>query len=161
MAIVLACILGGALLIQFFLHEIPCPLCLLQRVGMLGVASGALLNVRFLPAKRHYGVSLFFAVFGGFTALRQFFLHVCPGFPTFGEPFWGLSLYTWSFLVFACSVLYIAILLMVFNGKQGLISDKHHPNWWGNLAFLLVFLVAFVNIIASLWQCGLSACTDV
>ena len=114
-ALIIACVLFGGFGIQFFEHEEPCPLCLLQRIGMIGVASGALMNCRFGPNKAHYGLSLLAAFYGGFIALRQIALHVCPDFRTFGEPFWGLSLYTWSFLLFSCSVLYSGLLLLIFN----------------------------------------------
>lgn len=156
LALILACVLGGALGIQFFKHEVPCALCMLQRLGMLGVAAGALMNVKFGPRKMHYGLCLFAAIFGGFVALRQISLHVCPEFPTFGVPFWGLSLYTWSFIVYACSILYVGLLLMIFDHEAQPAIPR--PNWWGRLAFALVFLVAGLNIFSALWVCGLGAC---
>jgi len=179
MAVLLSAVLWGALAIQFIKHEMPCPLCFLQRLGMLGVASGALMNVKFGPRKAHYGFSLFFAVFGGFVALRQIALHVCPGFPIFGHPFWGLSLYTWSFIVFASSIFYIGSLFLIFDkstftilskgaaereGAAGSTKDLHmipyFHRWW-QIAFILVFLVALTNCIGVLWQCGLGPCKDI
>lgn len=160
LAIIIASVLWGALGIQFFKHEIPCAFCLMQRLGMIGVAAGALMNVKFGPRKLHYGLCLFSAIFGGFVALRQISLHVCPQFPTFGVPFWGLSLYTWSFIVFASSIFYIGLLLMFFDRNEYPIAHVT-PNWWGQLAFAVVFLVAVTNIFAALWVCGLSACGEV
>ncbi len=159
-ALILAAILWGALAIQFFKHEEPCPLCLLQRLGMLGMASGALMNVRFGPRKSHYGLSLFSAVFGGFVALRQMFLHVCPQFPKFGVPFWGLSLYTWSFITFAASIFYIGLLLLFFDHqKEEMETPRSDP--FGLFAFIVLFLVALTNIFSTLWLCGLSACDEI
>ena len=157
MALIIAGVLWGALCIQFFKHEEPCPLCLLQRLGMLGVAIGALMNVKFGTRQMHYGLSLISAIFGGFVALRHISLHICPGFPTFGHPFWGLSLYTWSFFVFVSSVAYIALLFLIFDHRE----EKVHPSrvtWFGHFSFILVFLVALTNIFTTLWQCGLSVC---
>ena len=161
LALLLAVILWGAFGIQFFKHEQPCPLCLLQRLGMLGVAAGALMNVKFKPHKFYYGLSLLSAAFGGFVALRHIFLHICPGFPTFGHPFWGLSLYTWSFIIFACTIVYIALLLIFFDSKEPPNLKEGRLNWWGQLAFVLTFLVALTNIFMTLHQCGLSVCADV
>lgn len=156
MALIISGVLWGALGIQFFGHEEPCPLCLLQRLGMMAVASGALMNVKFGIRRLHYGLSLLSAVFGGFVASRHFLLHVCPGFPTFGKPVWGLSLYTWSFLVFACSVVYIAFLFLFFNHNE---KEKVVPiTWFGHLSFILVFLAALTNIFATLWLCGFGPC---
>ena len=46
--ILLICIiLISALYFQFGLHEEPCPLCLLQRMAMMGVILGLSLNIYF------------------------------------------------------------------------------------------------------------------
>jgi disulfide bond formation protein DsbB len=36
-----------ALFYQFAFHELPCPLCLLQRVGLFFIAFGAIMNIRY------------------------------------------------------------------------------------------------------------------
>lgn len=155
MALILAGILWGALGVQYIAKEEPCPLCYLQRLGMLGVASGVLMNVRWGVRKRHYGLSLFSAVFGGFVALRQFFLHVCPGYPKFGEPVFGLNLYTWSFIIFSCCIAYISLLFLLFPSRE---KEESAVTWFGHLSFILVFLIALANIFAILLQCGLGPC---
>lgn len=156
-AIIIAGVLLGAFTIQYFKQEEPCPLCLLQRLGMMGVAAGALMNCKFGPRKMHYGLSLISVIFGGFVALRQICLHICPGFPTFGIPLWGLSLYTWSFLVFACSVAYIGLLLLIFDHSDKE-EGKETINWWSHLAFALTLLVSLGNVIYTFYECGLTAC---
>lgn len=156
-ALILASVLLGALIIQYFKHEQPCPLCFLQRLSMLGVGACVLLNARFAPRKRHYGFAMFFAILGSFIALRQIALHVCPSFPTFGLPFWGLSLYTWSFIVFVCTICYNALLLVIFDRDY---SPSHEMGAPAHLAFFLLTLVAFSNIFAALDVCGLSVCYD-
>lgn len=158
MVIIISLILFGAFGVQIFAHETPCPLCFLQRLGMLGVACGAALNIRFGIHPAHYGLAMLSSALGGFIALRQIALHVCPGFPTFGVPFFGLSLYTWSFLVFACSVVYIALLMLIFGTKA---DKKPTLNVWDYSSFVLLFVAAFGNIIASLIQCGFGPCADV
>lgn len=156
MIIVIGLVLFGALYLQLFEYEQPCALCLLQRLGMFGVAAGALMNVKFGPRNIHYGVSLCSAVFGAYIALRQIALHACPDFPKFGVPFWGLSLYTWSFIIFACSVFSIAILLILFDGKRDILS-KLPSFYWYFVAFF-IFLAALINMILTFWQCGFSTC---
>jgi len=153
--IIIACVLLGALGIQYIHHEEPCPLCFLQRLSMVGVASSLLLNVRFKPQKRYYGAALLFALLGGSIALRQIALHVCPDFPTFGVPFWGLSLYTWAFLVFTCTVAYNALLMIIFDRSHTKVAPT---GWFGHCAFALIFLAAFINVFASLDVCGFGVC---
>lgn len=156
MIVILASIISGALYIQFFIKEEPCCLCLLQRLGMIGVATGALMNIRFGIRSSHYGISIISAIFGGFTALRQIALHVCPGFPTFGSPVLGLNLYTWSFIVFATSICYMALLMIIFDGRRK--EDHAKNNLWGYFAFIFIFLIALINFVATLFECGLGPC---
>jgi disulfide bond formation protein DsbB len=155
-------ILSGVLLsafgVQFIYHEEPCPLCMLQRLGMVGVACGAALNLWFGARPSHYGIMLLSALFGGFVALRQISLHVCPGFSAFGFPVLGLSLYTWSFIVFVCVVLSVALLLFLYDPEEA-----PHPaplNTWGKGAIGFVFLITLVNIVTTWIKCGLGPCAD-
>ena len=157
--IILSAVLLGAFGFQFIKHEEPCPLCLLQRLGMLGIGIGAAMNVRFGIQMNHYGIMLLSSIFGGTVALRQIALHVCPTFPLFGIPFMGLSLYTWSFLVFACTVLAVALLLVLYDIKKES-SDKAPMNELGSFALWLLFLIAIGNAIATYFQCGLGPCVD-
>ncbi len=157
-------VLGGVLLsaygVQFIFHEQPCPLCLLQRLGMLGVACGALLNVWFGVRMAHYGLCLLSAIFGGFVALRQISLHVCPGFaPPFGIPVLGLSLYTWSFFVFVCVVFGVAVLLFLYDPKDSQ-AEIAPPNGFGRFACGLIFCIALANIVTTFLHCGLGICPD-
>ena len=102
-----------AFYIQFFWHEEPCPLCLLQRLGMIGIGIGMLMNVKFGVSSKHYALDLLAALFGASVAIRQILLHIVPGEPAFGSPIFGLHLYTWSFIGFAAMIFYIAILLFL------------------------------------------------
>lgn len=142
--LIIASVLVAAFGIQFIGHEEPCPLCYLQRLGMLGVCFGALLNLRFGVNPIHYGVILFSSFFGGFVALRQISLHVCPGFHTFGVPVLGLSLYTWSFLIFVCSILATAILLCLYKKEE-----EVQPTFFEDFLFGVIFLIAAINAVAS------------
>lgn len=157
--LILCGVLLGAFGVQIFLHEEPCPLCLLQRLGMIGVGSSLLLNVWFGVRPAHYGLALLSALTGGFVALRQISLHVCPGFSAFGIPVLGISLYTWSFFVFVCCGLSIALLLFLYKPNE---SDKEPQllDFWGKSAFTLLFFVTVANIIATYWQCGLGVCQE-
>ena len=56
---------------QYLFNELPCPLCLLQRIGFTIVALGFLLNIRFGLRPSHYAIALLGALFTAFVALRQ------------------------------------------------------------------------------------------
>lgn len=153
----LCAVLFGGLYVQYFHGETPCPLCYLQRLGMVGMATGAALNLAYGLRPAHYGLSLVAAVFGSAVALRQIALHVCPQFSIFGTPIFGLSLYTWSFFVHASTILYIAWLLFL-QEEAGWGPRERRMNWWETLAIVLIVIVVCGNIAASFLQCGIGPC---
>ncbi len=151
-------IITAAFYQEFFRHEQPCPLCYLQRVAMIGVSMGALLNLRFGVKVQHYALSLIFAFFGGFVALRQICLHICPGFPVFGYPVLGFNLYTWSFLSFAAVFFAIIILLFFYSKVDCKIQEL---NWLDVIAVVCIFSVIVCNLVAVGYQCQFGPCKDV
>ncbi len=156
--LIISGILVSAFGVQILLQEQPCPLCFLQRLGMIGVALGLMMNLRFGIKTKHYGLSLFSCVFGASVAIRQTVLHICPTEPSFGMPVLGLSLWIWSFLVFVCSILAIALLLFFYVPSSD-DRDIQKMNWFGKLAVWVLALVVFFNILTSLRICGLGPCS--
>lgn len=156
-------ILSGVLLsaygVQFIYHEQPCPLCMLQRLAMIAVACCAALNLRFGIRTAHYGLMLISSLFGGFVALRQISLHVCPGFSTFGLPVLGLSLYTWSFIVFVCVVGYVSLLLFLHKPYEE--TNSSTLNGLAKFSCILILCVTIANVITTFLQCGLGPCVDI
>ncbi len=147
----------AAFALQVFVHEVPCPLCYLQRVGMIAAGIGFLLNLRFGVHMSHYGLVLFSAFFGGFVALRQMFLHICPGTPPFGTPFLGLSLYTWSFFIHVSFVLAVAFLLFLFRQNE----PHTRMTKWEKTVLSLFFVMVLGNILSTYLQCELGPCADI
>lgn len=87
-AIAISLVLAFAFYSQFINAELPCPLCLLQRVGFIAVLFGLLCNIIYGPRSLHYSFMLLGALFGAAVALRQVALHVIPGTPFYGDPFY-------------------------------------------------------------------------
>ena len=103
---------------QIVLHELPCPLCLLQRVGMIAIGLGFMLNVRFGERSLHYGVALFGCLLTGAIASRQVLLHIAPGTGTYGSALFGMHFYTLALLSAIAATAYIAALLMLRQPEQ-------------------------------------------
>lgn len=156
--LILSGVLLGAFGIQIFEHEQPCPLCFLQRICMIGVATGCLMNLRFGIQMKHYALCLLSSLVGGSVALRQISLHICPTFPAFGIPVLGLSLYTWSFLVFSCVVLAVSILLFLYRPEHE--QDRVEMTLLEKFTYGLILFVTVANVFATLYQCGLGSCPD-
>jgi disulfide bond formation protein DsbB len=158
----IALILLGAYGVQFGAGELPCPLCLLQRMAMLGVGAGAALNVVYGVRPRNYGLSLASAIFGGIVAGRQVLLHIQPGDPGFGAPLFGLHLYTWSFIAFLCIAL-VHVVMLCLDGQFALAdsSSRALPLTRAASVVLALFLfVALANVATTLLLCGLGPCPD-
>ncbi len=155
-------VLLGAYYIQFVEGEFPCPLCLLQRLAMLGVAFGAMLNLRYGIHTRHYGVSLLSAIFGASVSIRQILLHIDPSDSGYGSPVLGMHLYTWAFIVFAVAILLIGI--MMFFETQFEDSSENRSaksiGWFVKAVFFLVVLIAASNVITTFLECGFGQCPD-
>lgn len=146
---------------QLILKELPCPLCLLQRVGFLGIAFGFLLNLRFGFRPSHYGIVLLSAIYTAFVALRQVALHAIPGSGYYGAPIFGLHLYTWCFLIAMAIIVCVTLALSV--DQQYLKKTKRTSvrwRYWIHFLFLLVTLLIIANLISVLLECGFSACPD-
>jgi disulfide bond formation protein DsbB len=176
-------ILLGAYAYQFSYRELPCTLCLLQRLAMAAVAYGAAMNLVLGPSARHYGVCLVSALFGLAVSLRQSLLHINPYFdkktgqpsldptanPAFGESVMGLNLYVWGVVIFATVILAVGVVQLL--GRQGRAPaaddgdarDAREPDWLRRLAGLgvaLLFLVLASEAVLVFLECGFGDCPN-
>lgn len=154
-------VLLAALYDQFAHHDLPCPLCLLQRVAFVAVLCGLLLNVIMGPKPNHYSVMIVSAFFGAAVALRQVSLHVIPPDPGYGDPFLGMHYYTWAFLVFAAIILGTAIVAAYSTQyhKQRFIGFTAQ-NGLGKAAIALAVGVVAANVVSTFAECGPGQCPD-
>jgi disulfide bond formation protein DsbB len=156
----IALVLTVAFAAQLLLHELPCPLCLLQRIQFALLAVGPILNVRFGPRPSHYALSLLVAAAGAAFAMRQILLHILPGDPGYGSALLGYHYYTWAFIGFAAAiVLSAAMLLFDSQFEDGKAEPVAIDAFARGAAWLVIALTA-LNVIATLLECGFAACPD-
>lgn len=155
----IAALLIAAFAAQFLLHELPCPLCLLQRVAFAALAIGPILNIRFGPRPSHYAVSLIAAIAGAGIAMRQILLHIMPGDPGYGSAILGYHYYTWAFLGFVAAIVLIT-LVMLFDRQFDTNDGPGFPPAFARLAVWLVILVTLANIANVFLECGWNVCPD-
>jgi disulfide bond formation protein DsbB len=155
--------LCAALAIAFYyqlaLRELPCPLCLLQRAGLILTGIGLMLNIRFGVKSAHYGVALAGALATGMVALRQVLLHIAPGDAGYGSTFMGLHFYTLAALSSLAAMAGIALLLMLKTWEP----PARNPAWkslGGKLAGILFILLVAGNLVSTVLECGAGACED-
>lgn len=113
-------VLLGAFTVQLVGGEFPCPLCMLQRYGMilctLGVAwvliqarNGELTPGRYAQG---LGMGIVGAAAGSLVSVRQILLHIKPGDPGYGSPVMGMHLYTWALITFFVVILFVGVVSM-------------------------------------------------
>ncbi|KJF85178.1 disulfide bond formation protein B [Photobacterium phosphoreum] len=147
-----------ASVLQVVLNELPCPLCLLQRLGFMLVMFGFMLNVIYGPQQRHYGILIIGALFGAATALRQVSLHVIPGTPGFGSPVFGIHYYTWAFILFSLTIVGVAVLQLLWNKDWN--NNDYKMNRFGKFVCLVAIFAVVINVISTFIECGPYQCPD-
>jgi disulfide bond formation protein DsbB len=144
---------------QLVYGDLPCPLCILQRAGLVVAGFGLALNLRFGPRPSHYAIMILGAAAGGAIATRQILLHIVPGACTYGNPFLGLHFYTWSLVVAVLIVIGGAVMLLF----ERQFSESARPERLAGLAltsFVVFALLVLGNGVSTVLECGGGLCPD-
>lgn len=152
-------ILGMAFAWQFIYGELPCPLCLLQRVALILAGVGFLLNMRLGPSPMHYAMSIAASLGGMLASGRQVLLHMAPGDPGYGSPFLGMHFYTWAFIAF-CAIIVFCILMQTVDRKWGDSMLKKTVSVLGVAVMALFFIMTLANVGGTTLECGFGPCPD-
>jgi disulfide bond formation protein DsbB len=162
--VVIAGILTAAMTLQYAKGELPCPLCLLQRVAMFGVCFGIIENFRRGFSYQNTGYSLLFTIFLLVVAVRQTLLDIYPrpGHEYIGSAVLGLHMPVWSIIIALCLLTAYAAKLAVLGGDEYLeeIPPSQFPliGKLGDVASLYVIVICAVNFVSVVLQCGLEEC---
>jgi disulfide bond formation protein DsbB len=161
MMLAMASILTTAMIFQYHGGEIPCPLCLLQRVAMFGVCFGVIQHFRHGYSARTDGVSMLFALFLLIVSARQTLLDIYPrpGHSYIGSAVLGLHMPVWSVVIALTILVAFAIKLAVLGNEH--LRDRQPSPMLGRLARLLslyVIAICLINFGSVILQCGVGAC---
>lgn len=162
--LVIAGILTTAMTLQYANGELPCPLCLLERLALFGVCFGIVLNFRAGFSDQNTGFTLLAAIFLLIVSVRQTLLDIYPrpGHEYIGSAIFGLHMPVWSIVIALAILLAYAIKLSVIGGDEHL--REHDVSEFPRLrkaAFALaayVTLICAVNLVSVVVQCGLGEC---
>lgn len=155
----LAGLLAAAFAAQLMLNELPCPLCLLQRVLFATLAVGPILNLHFGVRPSHYAMSLLAAVAGAAVSTRQVLLHILPGDAGYGSAIFGYHYYSWALIAFMAAIVLLSAILL-FDRQ---FERPQMPPAAGIVARVAVWLViglTGLNVASTLLECGFGACAD-
>ena len=156
----------SAFFIQFVMGEFPCPLCMLQRYGMILSSLAAMFVI--MQARRGtlttaryaqgLGMGLISVLAGASVSLRQIALHIKPGDPGYGEPVLGLHLYTWAFITFAIVMIYVGVMLLLI--PRGIPQAPAVGSGLHKLSTAVIWLfigVVAANVVAIIFLEGFAA----
>jgi len=162
--LVIAAILSAAMALQYAKGELPCPLCLLERVAMFGVCFGIMLNFRRGFSYQNTGFSLLFAIVLLIVAVRQSLLNIYPrpGHEYIGSAIFGLHMPVWSIIIALCLLTAYAIKLAILGGDEYLRAAQlsEFPAIKKAADFLSFYVIALcvINLVSVVLQCGLGEC---
>ncbi|WP_049279337.1 disulfide bond formation protein B [Ralstonia solanacearum] len=153
---------------QLVLHDLPCPLCLLQRGCFIAVGVGLALNLRFGARPAHYALMILASLGGAVIAGRQVLLHIVPGTGTgtYGEALWGLHLYTLAFIAFSVIIAGTAVMLFLERlpeADEGTARLPREPSLTSRAALAAVALLTVLtlgNVVGTFLECGAGMCAD-
>ena len=148
--LVLCMVLLGAFGVQFIEGALPCPLCVLQRLGMMLAATGAAyILVKWqdgelspLDYMTGHGMIILAALGGGCASVRHILLHIMPDDPGYGDPVLGLHLYSWALVFFVCLVGSSAICLLF---SDWFLEGQARPGWWSRATLGLLAVLILAN----------------
>jgi disulfide bond formation protein DsbB len=114
-------VLTAGFLVQFILGELPCPLCVLQRIFMMLAAIGPIYiiarsrvdAVTTRDFATGYGLSILASVCGAAVSARHILLHIKPPDPGYGSAIFGLHPYTWALITFTVSIVVAGVNLVL------------------------------------------------
>jgi len=161
LAMVLSAVLTAAMVMQFAFGEIPCPLCLLQRVAMFGCCFGLLHQLRVRDSERGGGIALLFALLLLVIAARQSLLDLVPrpGHAYIGTAVFGLHMPVWSVLIGVAQLLALSLRLTLFGGPRVPPEAARLPLVRATrLLEFYVVLICAINFASVLLQCGFGEC---
>jgi disulfide bond formation protein DsbB len=160
MLAVLAAILTAAVVMQYAAGEIPCPLCLLQRVAMFGCCFGLIEQLRSDDSERGTGIALIFAVLLLVISVRQTLLDLFPrpGHEYIGSAVLGIHLPVWSVIIAVALLLGFAIRLALFGGAHRTVVERDPLRLIAHLLGIYVIAICAINFLSVIAQCGLDQC---
>jgi disulfide bond formation protein DsbB len=161
---VIAGILTAAMTLQYVKGELPCPLCLLERVAMLGVCFGIMLNFRHGFSYQNTGFSLLFAIVLLVVSVRQSLLDIYPrpGHEYIGSAIFGIHMPVWSIIIALALLTAYAIKLAILGGDEYLreadVGEFPAIRSIADILSIYVIAICLINLVSVVLQCGFGEC---
>ena len=146
--------------LQYAKGELPCPLCLLERLAMFGACFGVMLNFRRGFSYQNTGFSLLSAIFLLIVSARQSLLDIYPrqGHEYIGSPVFGIHLPVWSIAIALTILIAYAVKMAIIGGDEYLrsasIDEFPTLRKIADALSIYVVLLCVANLVSVVIQCG-------
>jgi disulfide bond formation protein DsbB len=161
MLFALAAILTAAMVMQYAFGEVPCPLCLLQRVAMFGVCFVVMRELREGTSAQSTGLGLIFAILLLVVSTRQTLLDLVPrpGHDYVGNAILGLHMPVWSVIIALALLAGFAGRLALFGGPHA-VPERESILVRRAVQALGAYVIAIcaINLVSAVVQCGVGQC---
>jgi disulfide bond formation protein DsbB len=160
MLLALAGVLTAAMGFQYLGGEIPCPLCLLERVAMFACCFGLIRQLEGDGSQRGAGIAMISAVLLLVISVRQTLLDIVPreGHAYIGSAVFGLHMPVWSVLIAIALLSGFAVRLAVFGGPSWPPAEQSTLARLSYGLGLYVAILCAINFISVVIQCGFGEC---
>jgi len=161
--IIVSVSLSITMIIQIACHQIPCPLCLLQRLGLLGMGVGLISAFRRDYSPAHIGAVMVFSLYLLMVGVRQSLNNIVarPGHHWIGGTILGLHLPVWAVITaFGLLLLCAAALLVAPRSAQPFSAEKACPliHRLGVFMSACLIMLCGMNLLMVFLQCGVGIC---
>jgi disulfide bond formation protein DsbB len=150
-------ILTVAFAFQFTDSELPCALCVMQRMGYYAISFGLVLNLVYGRQIKHYLLVGLSAVINGWIGLLQVTLHIVPGSGSYGAAIWGLHMYTWNYINSTLYLIYAFGAGLATTAKASS-HLKIQVSGVSKLVIGLLLISLLANLLSTLAECGPYLC---
>lgn len=150
----------AAIAIQIFLNELPSPLCLLQRAGVMAIGVGYMMNLFFGCKSRYLAMSTFAAILTIFISIRQVILHVAPKSGGYADIITDNHMYSWVIFVGFAVILWNCLIHLYLNRNYTTIPHNKLLQWLARISILMFIVTIIINIVLTFLECGFGQCPE-
>ncbi|EJF79760.1 disulfide bond formation protein B [Bartonella doshiae] len=137
---------------------VPCPLCLLQRLGFIIAGCGFLFNIFHRVKNIHYGMVVLGCTVTCLSAAMQIFFQITLGNLGDGPTLFGMRLYIWAFIIAVLYIVVVSFIMVLTKFARKFKVFAFFPMLSKMVGFLFVFLIS-ANLLTAILECGTGQCT--
>lgn len=138
-------------------NELPCALCVMQRMGLYGISLGLVINLVIGRNQTNYIMIIISGVINSWISLLQVILHIVPNTGGFGSSVLGLHMYTWNFIFSMIFIVY-GCLCGFLNGSE--YQPRVKISLVPKTLIGILFLTLIANAISAFIECGPHLCSS-